>query len=98
MGGYAHPDHLLRDLTAEQILEWELYFKKEPFGHELGFYQAGIISSVIANVNRGKGARAFSPEDFIPEMYLAKVKKKQSMKEMKDLLRSMSSKRKKKNG
>lgn len=27
----------------------------------------GIIASVIANSNRGKGKKAYKPEDFIPD-------------------------------
>jgi hypothetical protein len=27
---------------------------------------AAIVASVIANVNRGKGQKAFTPEDFMP--------------------------------
>ncbi len=28
--------------------------------------RAGIIASIIANVNRGKKTRAFTPKDFMP--------------------------------
>jgi len=29
-------------------------------------FRAGIVASVIANVNRGKGAKPFTPQDFMP--------------------------------
>lgn len=87
--GCIHPDYLLRRLTAKQLREWEVYYNKEPFGQELGFYQSAIISSVIANVNRGKNSRSYKPEDFIPKMYLGE-KKKQSVEEMRKILMAMA--------
>ncbi len=82
-------------MTAIQLREWELYFNEEPFGHDLGFYQSGIIASVIANVNRGKGSKPFTPEDFIPFMYLGKkeIKKeqKQTIEEMEVVMMGMVS-------
>ena len=42
--------------------------------HQLSnFYsdrRAGIISATIANVNRGKGKKAYKPEDFMPKYNL----------------------------
>jgi hypothetical protein len=33
---------------------------------DLNFLRAGIVASVVANVNRKKGSRPFSPWDFVP--------------------------------
>lgn len=42
--------------------------------HQLSNYfsdrRAGIIASTIANVNRGKGKKAYKPEDFMPKYNL----------------------------
>ena len=44
--------------------ELELDAQIEPFGPLAQNLQLGTIASVIANVNRGKGKRAFKPSDF----------------------------------
>lgn len=100
--GYPHPDHLLKELTAKQLREWEIKYRRKPFGSHLGFYQAGIIASVIANVNRDskKTPAPFKVEDFIPSLYkMDKDKtKKQTMEEMRNFLNSISVKKGKVNG
>jgi hypothetical protein len=52
------------------LTEWQIYDAIEPFGEQRADLRAGIISSTIANVNRGKGQKAFSATDFMP--YLEK--------------------------
>lgn len=42
------------------------YADVEPFGPDADAWRAGIIASTIANVNRKKGSRPFSPQDFMP--------------------------------
>ena len=37
-----------------------------PIGMERADMHAAIVASVIANSNRGKGQKAFKPEDFMP--------------------------------
>lgn len=91
--GYPHPDYLLTELTSRQLKEWEIYYSYEPFGEEQQFLQAGIISSTIANVFSSEKTRKLSPKDFMP-FYRREVKK-QSTDEMKGLLSSMSSVKKK---
>lgn len=38
----------------------------EPIGEYRADLRAGIVASTVANVNRPKGRRAYSPEDFMP--------------------------------
>lgn len=66
--GYAHPDHLLRELTSWQISEWLAYYQIEPFGEERADLRAGIVASVTANANRDADKRPepYSPADFMP--------------------------------
>ena len=42
------------------------FYRLEPFGEERADVRAGIVASVIANVNRRKGAKAFTARDFMP--------------------------------
>lgn len=44
------------------------YAQVEPFGETAAFWRAGMVASVLANVNRPKkGQKAFKPEDFMPK-------------------------------
>ena len=48
------------------MTEWQIYEAIEPFGEQRADLRAGIIASTIANVNRGKGQKAFTATDFMP--------------------------------
>lgn len=60
-------DGMLRGMTAEQFGWWLAYAGLDPIGEERGDLRAGIVASVIANVNRSKGSKGFTPKDFMPE-------------------------------
>lgn len=62
-------DDMLQEIPNQLFEEWMAYYSLEPFGSLQGFVQAGIISSaIISNIPfRGKGAKHFSPLDFIPD-------------------------------
>jgi hypothetical protein len=54
-------------MSGRQFAEWMAYAQLEPFGSPAQFWQAGLIASVLANVNRTKkDQKAFKPEDFMP--------------------------------
>lgn len=54
-------------MSGRQLAEWQAYAQLEPFGAPAQFWQAGLIASVLANVNRTKkDQKAFTPEDFMP--------------------------------
>lgn len=54
-------------ISARKLREWEVYAELEPFGSPAGFWQAGVVASTVANVNRTKKTqKALSPEDFMP--------------------------------
>jgi hypothetical protein len=55
-----------QEVDGVEFLEWLEYWRLEPFGEERADHRAGIISAVIANVNRGKHSPAFRPADFMP--------------------------------
>lgn len=44
-----------------------VYEAIEPFGDRRGDIQAGIVSSVLANIHRGKDARPYNITDFLPQ-------------------------------
>lgn len=53
-------------MTAEELQEWQAYAQLEPFGPEMDFWRAGMIAATIANVNRKKGKKPYTAEDFMP--------------------------------
>jgi hypothetical protein len=57
---------LLDGMTSAELSEWIAFDRIEPIGEIRGDVQAGIVASVIANVNRAKGGRTFKPLDFMP--------------------------------
>ena len=56
-----------------------LFYEIEPFGTDVELLGHSITSSTIANVNRKKGSKAFSHDDFMPKF---ERKKTQSIDEM----------------
>lgn len=48
---------------------WAAYYELEPWGEVRGDLRAGIVASVIANVNRDpkKKGQPFKPTDFMPD-------------------------------
>jgi hypothetical protein len=55
-------------MSAAEFDEWQAYYTLEPFGEYPANYRAGIVSSVIANVNRDgtKHPEPYKASDFIP--------------------------------
>ena len=72
---------ILKGLTAQQFLRWELYSMFEPFGEERADYRAASIAAVIANVNRSKKQKPYKIEDFLLKFGEAEPKKKQTWQE-----------------
>ena len=56
----------MRYLDSHQFAEWIAYDGLEPFGEERADLRNGIVASVVANANRGKGQAAKRPTDFMP--------------------------------
>ncbi len=54
-------------MTPAEFQEWKVYFNIEPFGARRADIHAGLIASVIANVNRDSKTKPepFSIEDFM---------------------------------
>ena len=60
-------DELLARASSKELTRWMIFYEVEPFGSGIPYIGEGIIASTIANVNRGKGKKAYSPEDFVPK-------------------------------
>lgn len=53
-------------MSSEELTEWIAYHRISPIDDARGDLQAGIIASLIANVNRSEKTAAFKPMDFMP--------------------------------
>jgi hypothetical protein len=107
--GYAHPDLLLNELTARQVIEWEAYDRLEPIGEWRADFRMAYICSVVTNIAISalgkKGTKLSSPKEFLLEWDKDSEKgrevKKQSIAEMKIIMegiaRSFERKNKNKN-
>lgn len=58
---------MLAEMTSLQYAEWIAYSRLEPWGEDRDDLRMGIVASVIANSNRGKGQKPFKPQDFMPD-------------------------------
>jgi len=54
-------------ISSREFAEWLAYDRFDPIGGLRDDARAGIIAATIANCNRGKGQRAFTAADFMPE-------------------------------
>jgi hypothetical protein len=64
---------MLARLSWDQFLEWAAFAEIEPFGEERADWRAGMVASVIANVNRDpKKGKPFGPRDFMPDFSSSK--------------------------
>lgn len=78
---------LLNRISSREISEWMAFGQLEPFGAETGFLGHAITASTVANVNRGKGQKAYEAKDFMPNFEGAK---KQSVEEMLQIAQVMT--------
>jgi hypothetical protein len=53
-------------MGARELSRWMLYESEEPFLPARVDLAAGLISSTMANIHRGKTTPAFVPLDFMP--------------------------------
>ena len=44
-----------------------LFYEIEPFGQDTNYLGHAITASAIVNVNRGKGRKSYSPDEFMPK-------------------------------
>lgn len=51
-----------------EIMEWTAYARIEPIGDDRDDYRSGIIASTLANINRVKNGKFYTPQDFMPFM------------------------------
>jgi len=57
---------LLASMDSKELSEWAAFYSIEPFGYfRSSDLPAGIIASTLANCNRTKSSKTFTPKDFM---------------------------------
>lgn len=56
---------MLREMSAKQFREWEIYAELEPFSEKRADYRAASIVQMLANVNRSSKRSPYKLEDFV---------------------------------
>ena len=57
---------MLASMSSKEISEWAAYYSVEPFGYfRSADLPASIIASTLANCNRTKNRKVFTPKDFM---------------------------------
>ena len=77
---------LLARMDSLELSEWVAFYSLEPWGDERADLRQAITSATLANIHRGKGQRAYKPEDFMP---LQEPGPKQTPEEMTAALRQI---------
>jgi len=54
-------------VSLGELRSWKAFYRISPWDGLRGDHLVAMLASLIANVNRGKGSRAFSAEDFLPK-------------------------------
>lgn len=54
-------------MSNRELHEWAEFSGLYPFMPERMDFVGGVVASTIANVHRGRGQKAFSPDDFIAD-------------------------------
>lgn len=55
-------------MSAAEFVRWMAFYKIDPWDEERADFRAATIAAIIANVNRGKGAKPFTEYDFMPHV------------------------------
>ena len=81
---------LLSEMDSKELSEWAAYYSIEPFGYfRSADLPAGIVASTLANCNRTKNSKVFTPKDFILVGQHAQDKAMEE-DEMKSMLQAMT--------
>ena len=81
---------MLSRIDSKELSEWAAYYSIEPFGYfRSADLPAGIVASTIANCNRTKNSKTFSPKDFMAVGEQAQGKAMEE-DEMQNILQAMT--------
>ena len=62
---------MLATMPGRMLTAWQVFYGLELRGEERADWRAGMVASVIANVNRAEGSDPLGPGDFMPKWAVA---------------------------
>lgn len=77
-------------MDARELMEWEAYYRLEPFGSMVQRKGHALTASTIANAHRRKGVRAFGPELFMPDFSEDRPAREQSTEEQLEMVEALN--------
>ncbi len=83
-------------MGASELMEWQRFWKSEPWGSYRDNIHAGLLASLIVNALRGKGKKPVSYQDFML-VDRDEHRKRETQKTL-SWLKSVAKPKKKKNG
>ena len=71
---------MLREFDSAEISEWMAFYEIDPWDQTRADFRSGVIASTIANANRSKKSKTYSPADFMPYVFKKEPQTWQQMK------------------
>ena len=63
--GEIDPYAMIEDLPASLLAEWRAFYECDPWGEQRADSRVAVLSALTANMNRGKGQKAYEIRDFL---------------------------------
>lgn len=70
---------LLDTVDSKELTEWQIFDSLDPIGAWRDDYANGIACALHANMNRKRGSKPFTPQDFMPFMQPSEEEKQEQM-------------------
>lgn len=58
---------LLAEISSQELSDWLVYHRIEPFGGQIQFIGHAITAMTVANANRSKKTKPYKLKDFMPD-------------------------------
>ena len=81
-------NELLDNMTSWEYSEWQAFDAIEPIGAWRMDYNFGMLCALNANMNRSKGSKAFSAQDFMP--FLPQPTEEEKMRKLEEQFMSFA--------
>ena len=68
-------------MDSVELSEWQIFDSIDPIGAWRDDYSNGLLCALHANMNRKKGAKPYTPQDFMPFLQQEEIDKQQAMED-----------------
>ena len=74
-------------VSREERMLWQAMNRLDPWGEARADLRTATVACVIANSNRGKNSKGFTPKDFMPDFSGKQERVRQSNEQMANVFR-----------